>query len=294
MKQFSKIHIIYNPNSTGDSKAMAHELQRELRKNMNDIAIVCVPTEHAGHAREIAYKIAKNEEYPLIVSSSGDGGYNEVVNGIMDAGSGSAVSAVLPAGNANDHSRTMQNHPLAEQIVKGKVTHLDLLKISLEAPGKEKVIRYAHSYAGLGLTPVIAAELNKHSLNAFNELILALKTFQKFKPFEITRRKKTLSLDSLIFGNINQMAKVLTLAGKNRPDDGMFEVITFRSKNKTALVKRLIKAAVSNLNTTRKQKKYTCTIIKSMPMQLDGEVIKLMSGSKLTVESAHKALATII
>ena len=294
MKKFTKVHIIYNPKSTGDSKTMAHDLQKQLRRDLRNIQVVCVPTKYAGHAREIAQKIAKNEEYPLIVSSSGDGGYNEVVNGVMDAGINTAVCAVLPAGNANDHSRTMQKHPLAEQIIKGKVKQIDLIKITIINADKEKVVRYAHSYAGLGLTPVIATELNKHSLNAFNEIVLALKTFNKFKPFEITHRNKTLCLDSLLFGNINQMAKVLTLAPENHPDDGKFEVITFLSHNKRTLIKRLVKAAVSNLNTTRKQKKYTCTINKSMPMQMDGEVIKLRAGSKLVVESAHKALNTII
>jgi diacylglycerol kinase (ATP) len=39
----------------------------------------------------------------LIVAVSGDGVYNEVVNGIMDVEGGSALSAVAAGGNANDH-----------------------------------------------------------------------------------------------------------------------------------------------------------------------------------------------
>ena len=38
------------------------------------------PTERAGHARDLA-KQAAGTGRPLIVSVSGDGGYNEVVDG---------------------------------------------------------------------------------------------------------------------------------------------------------------------------------------------------------------------
>jgi hypothetical protein len=37
---------------------------------------------------------------------SGDGGYNEVVDGVMQAGDTGTVCAVMAAGNANDHRRT--------------------------------------------------------------------------------------------------------------------------------------------------------------------------------------------
>ncbi|MDB5182595.1 MAG: putative lipid kinase [Candidatus Saccharibacteria bacterium] len=293
MAGFSDIVIVYNPNSTGDSKAMAFELRKTLRKQLADIPIECVPTEFAGHARELACQVAKDKKHPLIVSSSGDGGYNEVVNGIMDAGKTSAVSAVLPAGNANDHSRTMQKHPLADEIIKGKITHLDLIKVTVNS-GKNIKFYHAHSYAGLGLTPVIGAELNRHDLNRFNEILLSLKTFSKFKPFKIRHRGKLLKLDSLLFGNINQMAKVLTISPTNRPQDGLFEVVTFPSSTKRNLIKKLVKAAVSNLSTTKRFSSYKFEVPKKIPMQLDGEIIEIPAGSSVQIESAHKVLATVI
>jgi diacylglycerol kinase (ATP) len=291
---FSDIVIIYNPNSTGDSKAMAFELRKQLRKKIAATPITCIPTEYAGHARVLAAEAARDMQKPLIVSSSGDGGYNEVINGIMDAGKSKAVSAVLPAGNANDHSRTMQNNPLSEEIISARIVRLDLIKVTIESQKKEPIIRYAHSYAGLGLTSVVGAELNRHDLNKFNEILLSLKTFSSFRPFAIMHRNKILKLDSLLFGNINQMAKVLTISPTNRPDDGLFEVITFPSSKKRKLLKRLIKATVSNLNTTKRCSRYSFKVIKKLPMQLDGEIISLPSKCTVTVASAHKALATII
>lgn len=293
MTKFSIIRIIYNPKSTGDSKKMALTLSRQLRKELDGTDIKCLPTEYAGHARVLACEIAKHNNRPLIISSSGDGGYNEVVNGVMKSGNKQAVCAVLPAGNANDHSRTMQKKPLLEEILKGKVTRLDLIEVTVKSEGGT-LKRYAHSYAGLGITPAVGLELNKHELNKFNELVLALKTFGKFKPFEITRRGNILKLDSLLFGNINQMAKVLTIAPKNKPADGLFEVVMFKSGPKTKLIKRLAKAAIKNLETVKRQRVYKFEIVKKLPMQLDGEIIKLPVGAAVTVKSAHKALATII
>lgn len=294
-KRFSSISIIYNPHSTGDSKSMAKKLSTNLQKELDGVTIKLVATKYAGHARELAKQIAAREKTPLIISSSGDGGYNEVVNGVMEANNVEAVCAVLPAGNANDHSRTVQeNRPLLKGILKGKVTKLDLLKVILTFPEGNKKTMYAHSYAGLGLTPVIAVELNKNDLNALNEILITLKTFFKYRPFKIHHDDKVIEIDSLLFANINQMAKILTLASPTRLDDGKFEVIVLPAGRKLMLVRTLVKALTSSLDTAKRYKTYEFTTIKKMPMQLDGEVHKLPAGSKVKVISAHAALKTVV
>lgn len=292
--QYSSIHIIYNPNSTGDSEAMAKDLQVELRENLTDIKIECIATKYAGHAEKLALQIARQEKQPLIVSSSGDGGYNEVVNGVMKAQNDQAMCAVLPAGNANDHSRAMHKKPLSEQIMKGKVTHIDLLKVTVQNNFQETQTRYAHSYAGLGITPVVAVELNKRTLNALWEIKIVLQTFLKYRPFRIRHNDKILRLDSLLFANINQMAKVLSLAPKNRPRDGRFEMILFPAGKKWQLIKRLTKAAAFHLENIESVNSYTFTTVKKMPMQMDGEVLKLPRDCKVLIESAAQVLSTIV
>lgn len=293
MSTFSQIIIIYNPNSTGDSKSAAYELRAQLKKELADAAIHLWSTKYAGHAEELAYKAAKRFARPLIISSSGDGGYNEVINGGMRAGNPQGVFAVLPAGNANDHSRTMQDRPLWQLIKKGRIIRIDLLQMQVRTPDGSESLQYAHSYIGLGLTPVIAAELNRHTLNAFREVLIVIKKFYKYRPFKIRRGNKKLKLNSLIFGNINQMAKVLTLAKENKPADGKFEVIMFPASKKRQLLRRLMKATVSSLETKRKESVYAFEVIKKMPVQLDGEVKTIKPGSKVIISSAHKALRTI-
>jgi diacylglycerol kinase (ATP) len=154
---FDRIVIVFNPHSTGDAPASADQLRAELRQRLPAVPLELRPTEYAGHAREIAREVAGTGR-PLVVSVSGDGGYNEVVNGVLEAGNDRVVCAVRAAGNANDHRRTTREGPLADAIVAGDVRRIDLLRLTLgSGPGART--RYAHSYIGVGLTPVVAVDL---------------------------------------------------------------------------------------------------------------------------------------
>lgn len=295
MSNITNILIIYNPNSTGSSKEDARELRKKLKSYFPKLDIKTHATKYAGHAEKLARQQAIKHKNPLIISSSGDGGYHEVVNGIMSAKSKgkTAICAVLPAGNANDHSRTMHDEPLEELIRQKSITALDLLEVTVSHGGKTTT-RYAHSYAGLGLTPAVAVELNKHTLNAIRELRLVLRTFLKYRPFKIRTDSKTYTLDSILFANINKMAKVLTLAEENKPRDGLFEIITFPHKRKFLLVATLLKAATVGLKTTHQESEYNFEVLKDMPMQLDGEITKLLAGSVVKVRSAQRVLKTVV
>jgi len=292
--KFQKIYIIYNPKSTGDSKSMASELKDDLHERLPKIDCELVPTKHAGHAKKLAKDIAKKDARPLIISSSGDGGYNEVVNGVMAAGSPNAICAVLPAGNANDHSRTMHNKPLADLIVKGDVAKVDLLKVTVQGSAPKKEVMYAHSYVGLGISPAVAVELNRHNLNPLTEALIVMRTFLKYRSFKIKHSGNFIKLDSLLFANINQMAKVLKLASANRPDDGKFEIIAFPGASKWHLIRHLTKAAARHADGVKRVDNYEFNTIKKLHMQIDGEVMTIPSGAKVTVQSAHKALQTFM
>src|SRR4051812_13045559 len=85
MPSYTEVAIIYNPNSTGNAEENAKQLQADLRSSLPGLAVRLLPTERAGHAIELAYGFAKKHKNPLIVAASGDGGYNEVINGALRA-----------------------------------------------------------------------------------------------------------------------------------------------------------------------------------------------------------------
>lgn len=287
------VAIIYNPNSTGDGKKNALELAESLKPSKRH-RVELMETEYAGHATQLAYDFAHEHGDPIIVSASGDGGYNEVVNGVMEAVvTGSVpVCAVLPSGNANDHDRAVGELHLRDAILTTEPTAIDLLHLTATAPDGTVQARYAHSYIGLGLTPAVAVELNRHSLTAIKEIVVVIGSFMKFRPLTITVDRKRLVLDSLIMSNIDSMAKVLKLAQESAVDDGIFEINAFPHRHKLRLLAQLVRGATFGLEPTRSVKNYEFTVTKAMPIQLDGEVMKLVRNTQVKVTSKHRALRT--
>jgi diacylglycerol kinase family enzyme len=286
--------LIFNPQSTGEAEERADQLRHDLADRAPALKVDLQPTEHAGHATELA-RVAAEVGRPLVVSVSGDGGYNEVVNGVMLAGNERAAGAVLAAGNANDHRRATQERPLAEAICLGNLGRIDLLRLSVKDASRE-VVRYAHSYIGLGLTPVVAVDLEKGGKGSLREMVTVVRSFARFRPFDIQVEDGTQHrFDSLVFANIAQMAKVAELTeDQGRPDDGMFEVVTLRHRAKWRILATAIKASISGLGKQPSVRSYSFTTVNPMPLQIDGEVIDLPAGAVVRVEIAPKALQTVL
>ena len=163
--KFHTAIVIFNPNSTGNSESNAREFARRLEKANTNVSVDVIATEYAGHAEKIASEHAGDAK-TLIVSSSGDGGYNEVINGVLKS-NGKCAVAVLPSGNANDHYNALASDDLVANIKRGKTREIEAIKIESRVDGKTWQ-RYAHSYVGFGITPKIGKELTIRKLNAFN------------------------------------------------------------------------------------------------------------------------------
>lgn len=294
---FDRVVVIFNPHSTGDAPALAEELAADLAERLPDLPVRLEPTQYAGHARVLAGEAAATGR-PLIISVSGDGGYNEVVDGVMKAGNEHAVCAVKAAGNANDHRRATRERPLVDAIVAGDVVRIDLLRLTIGA-GAGAEVRYAHSYAGLGLTPVVAIDLEKGGKGSFREIVSVVRTFAKFRPFTIEVEPGEVdpggrrSIDSLLFANIAQMAKYATLSETGRPDDGRFEVIALPHTAKWRVLATAVRAAVRGLGPQPSARHYAFTTVKPMPLQVDGELVELEPDTSVSVDIAPAALATI-
>ena len=294
-RTFESIVVIFNPNSTGHAPKLAEELKASLAGLLPYAADIALqPTAHAGHAVELARKAAGGGRNVLIVSVSGDGGYNEVVNGVMQAGNPNAVCAVMAAGNANDHRRTTRTQPLEAAIAGGKVRHIDLLKMTTGA-NTDGPIEYAHSYIGFGLTPVMAIDLEKGSKGALKEMFSVMRTFSKFKPFEIRQTDgKRRKFDSLVLANIAEMAKYATLSeADDAASDGKFEVVIFPHRSKLRVLLTALRATTQGLGDQPSVSSYRFTTLKPIPYQIDGEVQSVEANTAVTIECAPAALATL-
>lgn len=288
---FDRVVLIFNPTRAGMA-ARIDSLQEELATNLPGLQVVLLPTEFAGHARDLARSAAGSGE-PLIVSVSGDGGYNEVVNGVMDVPASKAVCTVLPAGNANDHHRSMQVRPLTEAISEGSVRRIDLLRVTFRGMHREQV-RYAHSYVGFGLTPLMAIGIEKGGKGKVLELISVARTLSGLRPFELVRADgATAKFDSLILANVSRMAKYGTVSESHSPDDGRFEVVTLPHAGLMRMALMTLRAVTLGLGHQPSVSSYAFTTRDAVPCQIDGEVVYVQAGTHVLVESAKGALSTI-
>ena len=286
---FDRIVLIYNP-AVGKASLLVHQLRTELAACLPEVPVSLQPTAFPGHGRDLARAAVGGR--PLLVSVSGNGGYNDVVNGAMDAG-GKAVCAVMGAGNANDHRRSTRTLPLAGAIIRGEARRMDLLRLTV-GDGLSQWSRYAHSYVGFGLTPLMAIGIEAGVKGRFTELLSVARALRGLTPIEITRADGAHAvLDSLIFANITRIAKYGRVGEACFPDDGMFEVVLLPHAAKWRIGLMALRAVTTGLMAQQRVPSYTFTSTEAIPLQIDGEVMEVGAGAPVLAESVHQALATL-
>jgi diacylglycerol kinase (ATP) len=141
--------VIVNPVSRG-GKAQEEGIWLLNRLKKEGVEYEAIFTERAGHAEEMVVKWA--EDFDVVVSVSGDGTTNEIINGILKVPSADLKLAMFPAGTADDFACNMgydrKDKEQALKAILGK-THrtIDLIRYD---------DRYAAVSFGLGIDSEIA------------------------------------------------------------------------------------------------------------------------------------------
>jgi diacylglycerol kinase (ATP) len=294
---YTHISIIYNPVSTsGNAEVRAKRLHSRLaRRGLSNINLV--PTEYAGHAEKIAYDAALRHKHTLLVSVSGDGGYNEVINGALAAQdkkpAHKPVCAILAAGNANDHRRTIRKRPLTFAILRTTPEPIDILSLTITTSNSQTV-RYAHSYIGLGVSSEVANKINSGSYKWWQELMIALRSLLNFPYFKIIDSHGVARrLDFLLFANIHQMAKYMKLRPKVNLTSGLFQVVAIPHTNRLHRLAMTVRFITVGFKHALQESAYEFQVAKTEPVQLDGEVTLIPGGARVKVESARGKLLTL-
>jgi diacylglycerol kinase (ATP) len=289
--KFHTAVVIFNPNSTGDSESNAREFADRLKKADKKISVNVIATEYAGHAEKIAAEHASSDT-TVIVSSSGDGGYNEVVNGVLLANGRCAV-AVLPSGNANDHYHALTSDDLVKNIIMGKTRAIEAIKMQSRVDGKAWK-RYAHSYVGFGITPKIGKELTIRKLNAFNEKWHTVYHLMRFKHVDISRDKVVNRYSSLVFSTIGRMSKIIRLDESANHADGKMEVYETLYQSPWQLLGTLLHASLKGLTKNERVTDYELKTIDKTMVQLDGEVFTMDADSNVKLTCVQGAITTVL
>jgi diacylglycerol kinase family enzyme len=149
-------------------------------------------TQYRGHAGELAAASASHG-YDLVVTFSGDGTVNEVVNGLMQVPEGRPALAPIPGGGANVFARTLGLPADAG----GAVQRI----LSAVAAGSRRKIglglaedRYFTFSAGLGIDAEVIADMDRQRARGRRASVAAYLRTTVRRYYETDRRRPALTL----------------------------------------------------------------------------------------------------
>lgn len=294
MFKFTTISIIYNPKSTGPGKTMAIDLYKNLQDLELKLPVTITPTKYAGHAEKITYDLSVKHKTPLIISVSGDGGYNEVVNGAAKAYEAGLqpITSLLPAGNANDHHNSIADGDIVQAIKNQSIKSIDLLQLTSTSP-ENTISRYAHSYIGFGMTPDIGKQLTATKLNVLTEMMTVANGVFTTKTTKLVLDDKSDSYDSITISNIDRMAKVLTLGKNSLPDDGKFEINIVKHRSVFSKINFIFRASTVGVADSQQSDSFELKTTSKTLVQLDGEVVELPANATVKITIGKHSLLCI-
>jgi len=218
------------------------------------------------------------------------------VNGSLRAQREGAKPTIglLPAGNANDHFHSLHaGDDLVDAILKGKTYAVDALKLTAVSDG-QPYARYAHSYIGIGLTPHVGKELNRHQLNRLTEMWLTLKVFMALRPVHLVVHDRPATFYSLIFSNVRRLGKFLTISQIADASDGKFEVTTFAHGTKRHLFGHFLSGLLRGFKNSEQTDRFTFETTRRTLIQLDGEVVRLDGRTVATISIEQRLIRCIV
>jgi YegS/Rv2252/BmrU family lipid kinase len=168
----SKTTVILNPAAGRGSGANLQPRVIEWLEN-SGLDLELLTTDAPGHARNLARQAAA-EGRAAIIAVGGDGTANEVINGLMQAGTGPSGTAlgILPIGTGNDFAFgagiPMDLHEACQVVVRGGTRLLDVGRIQAD----EEEPLYFGNGAGMGFDAM--ANIESRKINRLGGYLLYL------------------------------------------------------------------------------------------------------------------------
>lgn len=293
-----KYKIIVNPISgRGFALKMIPVIEEKLRGLGIDYDLV--QTERPWHASELAEKAAM-DGYDVVISASGDGTANEVLNGLMRAknhGATKTAMGIITVGTGNDFAYGM-NIPgnFEECFLVLKEDKRRLMDIGLVKGGDYPEGRYFGNGVGMGFDAAVGFEAVKirwtRGLLAY--LIAALRTiFLYFKAplVQITYDGTSIEQESLMTSIMNgqRMGGGFYMAPNGDPGDGWLDLCIAESASKLRIFQLITffmkgtQATQPEVKTARARKISITALKGTMPAHCDGETL-CYEGTKLDIE----------
>lgn len=284
----TKYKIIVNPIS---GRGLAGKLIPDIERKLEEIGLNfdLVSTTQPWHAAELAEKAAL-DGFDVVISASGDGTANEVLNGLMQArkkGALNTAMGIITVGTGNDFAFGM-NIPgdfdgCFKVIKENKRRTMD---VGIVKGGDFPDGRYFGNGVGIGFDAAVGFEAVKirwtRGLLAY--LIAALRTvFLYFKAplVKITYDDKTIEQASLMTSIMNgqRMGGGFYMAPKGDPADGWFDLCIASSASKLRIFQLITyfmkgtQATQPEVKTAQAMKVTVTAMQGTLPAHCDGETL---------------------
>jgi YegS/Rv2252/BmrU family lipid kinase len=302
-----KIYAIVNPVSgRGRGRQILPQLVEKFQSANLDYELM--QTEKPWHAASMAENAAR-EGYDLVVTASGDGTANEVVNGLMKAranGFNKTAFTILPVGTGNDMNFGLGTHLTMEDGIRSLTNGVRRrIDVGFVRGGDYPQGRYFANCIGIGFDAVVGFEAAKirwaSGLPVY--LMAVLKTvFLYFKAPEI---KFSLDGDSFIerslmtsIMNGRRLGGGFMTAPDGDPGDGWFDLCIVSEATRMRLFQLIphflkgTQATQPEIKMMRARQVKIEALDGTLPVHVDGETL-CYEGKSLEIELIPQALEFI-
>lgn len=292
-----KYFVIVNPVAgRGLGEKSIPAIETRLRKA--GVEYKLVRTERPWHAAELAEQAAR-ERYDVVVSASGDGTFNETLNGLMrarKAGFNHAALGVIAIGTGNDFAGGVGIPADFEQSINALLADKrKKIDVGLVSGGDYPQGRYFGNGIGIGFDAAVGfAALQLRFLRGLPAyLVGAIQTvFFYYKPprLRIEMDGQAIEQYSLMVSIMNgkRMGGGFRMAPNGQPDDGNLDLCIAEKAGKLRIF-QLIPMFIQGKQEgqpeikMRRARQVEVTALEgNFPAHADGETL-CISGSKLTV-----------
>jgi len=291
-----KLLLIVNPCS---GKKRANRVLTDIIAvfNRGGYDVSAYMTAARGDAAEVV--AARSEEFDAIVCVGGDGTFNEVISGLLSAGSDTPVG-YIPAGSTNDFANSLKLSKdllqAARDIVDGTPRPLDVGRFN------DRYFSYIASFGAFTRASYATSQSLKNMLGHFAYLLSGVKEVAaiRSKHLRVTLADGTVYEDDYIFGgasNSTSVAGVLTLK-EDMVDmsDGLFEVLLIRKPRNPVELTGCVHALLSQkydtpMLTLAATNRLEIEAPADMDWTLDGE--KAEGTERYVIENLHHAVNVI-
>ena len=234
----------------------------------------------------------------LVVCCGGDGTFNEVISGLLEAGLQLPIG-YIPAGSTNDFARSLSLETdfvkAAEQIVHGQTHQYDIGLFG------NRHFTYVASFGVFTRASYSTPQNLKNILGHAAYLLEGIQELGQLKPVRVRITLDTEELeDDFLFGavcNSTSVAGILTLNPKQVDmSDGLFEVLLIRPPKDLSDLSKCIQALTkqtydSPMITFRSAKQLLVRSESELPWSLDGE--KEDGSRQVLIQNLHRAIRLV-